>query len=426
MSYALRTGRPKRTMLDAELAAVLKVSGEHRDGFRDHCILSLAVGTALREHEIAGLDLGDVTHDGRRLLRTIQLRTFKRSRHRSDDPGYQRAVMLLQKVVLPDSTYYKLEKWIRGLRAPRNLDRPLFLSERGQRLWLAACARSGSPGSSGPGCRSRTPFTSCATPRSASTASGPGTSAWPSFSRGTRTSAPPRSTITRGTRRSLIRSGVSPGKETVVKLEEEDPSIKTYPLAWPVGRPRSKSRAPAAFRDGAGTGARLVSIEVGVRRLMNELRRFNATNVVISTNIKPTLSGRPSRETPDRDDPGAAVYFRLDGRPHAMSCDRWSRVADNLAALAAHVEATRGQLRWGCADVAQVFAGFRELPAVGQKKPWWTVLGFKEAPASSDLIERKRDELARLHHPDFGGNPNQMAEINAAVDEGRRALGRRP
>jgi hypothetical protein len=203
---------------------------------------------------------------------------------------------------------------------------------------------------------------------------------------------------------------------------DEDTSVKAYPLAWPIGRPRSKDREQAAFSH----RGQLVDISEGVRRLLRELERFGATNVVISSNVKPTLSGRPSRETPEGNDPGVAVYFRLERAPHAMACDKWNRVADNLAAIAAHIEAARGQLRWGCASAAQAFAGFRELPAVGERKPWWVVLGFAQPPNSFLLLARKRDELARLHHPDLGGNPHQMAEINAAYDEGCKALGARP
>lgn len=137
MSYASRTRAPKRTMLDHELAAVLKASGEHRDGFRDHVLISLAVGTGLREHELAGLDLGDVAPDGRRVLRTIQLRIFKRSKHRhgkTGDAAYERQLSRMQRVHLPDATFYKLDKYVRGLPRPRNLDRPLFLSARGRRI----------------------------------------------------------------------------------------------------------------------------------------------------------------------------------------------------------------------------------------------------------------------------------------------------
>lgn len=137
MSYANRNRRPPRTMLDSELARVLKVTGEHREGFRDHVIISLAVGTALRESEIAGLDLGDVSRDGRQLRESFPLRTYKLSRHRhgiADPEEYDRQVRKRQRVVLPEATFYKLEKYLRSLPLPRNLDRPLFLSERGTRI----------------------------------------------------------------------------------------------------------------------------------------------------------------------------------------------------------------------------------------------------------------------------------------------------
>jgi hypothetical protein len=207
--------------------------------------------------------------------------------------------------------------------------------------------------------------------------------------------------------------------------DDDDNTIKAFPLAWPVGRVRSKYRTQAAF----SRACQLVSIAEGVRRVLHELGLFGASSVIISTNVKPTLSGFPSRETPHYGgnpgvaDPGVAVYFRLKNLPHAMCCDKWLRVADNLAAIAKHVEATRGQLRWGCADAAQAFAGFRELPAAEAKRPWWQIMGFPTRPASLEVVSRKRDELARRHHPDMGGNPNQMAEINAAYDEGRLELG---
>jgi integrase len=39
----------------------------------------VALGTGLREHEIAALDVGDVLHEDGRVRRRITLRTFKRS-----------------------------------------------------------------------------------------------------------------------------------------------------------------------------------------------------------------------------------------------------------------------------------------------------------------------------------------------------------
>jgi integrase/recombinase XerC len=44
---------------------VLKVTGEHRAGYRDHCLFAMALGTGLREHELIALCVGDVFRDGR-------------------------------------------------------------------------------------------------------------------------------------------------------------------------------------------------------------------------------------------------------------------------------------------------------------------------------------------------------------------------
>jgi len=128
MSYAERTRRPPRTLTDAEVAKVLKVSGEHVSGFRDHLILSFALGCALREHEIVGLDVEDVAKvEGGKLKprRTLQLRVFKRGRGgRPVDPAMQR-------VPLADGTYFKLEKY---LDTTGRTSGPLFVSRKGGRL----------------------------------------------------------------------------------------------------------------------------------------------------------------------------------------------------------------------------------------------------------------------------------------------------
>jgi site-specific recombinase XerD len=105
----------------------LKITGEHRDGFRDHVIFSLALGTALREHEICALNVGDVRHEDGRVRRRFQLWVFKRS---SKNPADQVAF-------LPDKAVYKLAKffdWKRASGESLEPDAPLFISRRGTRL----------------------------------------------------------------------------------------------------------------------------------------------------------------------------------------------------------------------------------------------------------------------------------------------------
>jgi len=127
MAYAERTRRPPRTLTEIEQAQLLKTTGEHRDGFRDHVLFSLALGTGLRESELVALDVGDVSPDGKQVRRRVSLRVFKRS---SEDVGPQ-------EVFIPDSARYKLEKYLRWKQARKESlaeDAPLFISRRRQRL----------------------------------------------------------------------------------------------------------------------------------------------------------------------------------------------------------------------------------------------------------------------------------------------------
>ncbi len=129
MSYVGSVRLPPKTLTHSEQEALLKVSGEHRDGFRDHMIFSVALGTALREHEIAALNVGDVlTDSGAGICRRFPLTVFKRS---NKDPKAQEAI-------LPDTLRHKLAKLLQWkAREGESLDRmaPLFASQRdGARL----------------------------------------------------------------------------------------------------------------------------------------------------------------------------------------------------------------------------------------------------------------------------------------------------
>jgi integrase/recombinase XerC len=126
-SYADSIARPPRTLTELEQHRLLKVTGEHRSGFRDHVIFALALGTALREHELAALNVGDVLHPDGRVRRRIALRVFKRS---TADPA-------TQEVFLPDSAWYKLGKfmsWKRSNKESLEADAPLFISRRRKRI----------------------------------------------------------------------------------------------------------------------------------------------------------------------------------------------------------------------------------------------------------------------------------------------------
>lgn len=195
-----------------------------------------------------------------------------------------------------------------------------------------------------------------------------------------------------------------------------------YPVNWPVGRPRTTQRKTALFN----SGGKPLLFDQAVRRLQEQTmlvtrngNPWRMKELTLSTNFELRVDGRPRRDRGIPSDPAVAFFFELDGKPHLLACDRWDSVAGNIAAIAAHIDALRGQERWGVATLHEAFAGHVALPPPEQ---WWQVLGLT-AGAPVDLIQRRYRELARRAHPDTGGSEAEMARLNAARDEGLKARG---
>lgn len=186
-------------------------------------------------------------------------------------------------------------------------------------------------------------------------------------------------------------------------------SESRYPLSWPMPKPRTRHRGTAHFKDYGGK----VSIAKAIERLETQLDAIGAASPVLSTNLELRLDGRPRSDRSPPADPGVALYFTLKGRKIALACDRWDRVADNIVAIAKHIEALRGQDRWGVGTIEQAFAGYEALPAPEQ---WWQVLGIGMQATAAEITEAYR-KLARAAHPDTGGSEAAMARLNAARDE---------
>lgn len=202
-----------------------------------------------------------------------------------------------------------------------------------------------------------------------------------------------------------------------------------YPLQWPAARPRRHplARRRSVFRTtrGESYGTKPITVAVALERLERELERLGAINAVVSTNLEITKRDRlPRSGQREPEDPGVAVYFQLNGKPHCMPCDTYSTVAANIAGVAAHIEATRAIERYGVATVAEMFAGFEALPSPQHERPWRQVLELhRDADLTMSIVEERFRHLARERHPDLGGGDSMMAELNRARDDARRELG---
>lgn len=213
--------------------------------------------------------------------------------------------------------------------------------------------------------------------------------------------------------------------------------ISAYPLSWPVAWKRTAQhmRVTAKFgKAGSHRGAyvphRAITLAEGRERVLVQLERMgiDAQDVVLSTNVRTRLDGLPRSGEPEPADSGAAVYWQeRSGARRVMAIDIYNRVADNLAAIAASLDALRAIERHGGAAILdRAFAGFTALPApivAGMKRDWRAVLGLQEVlrPTTADVQQAYRRLAAELH-PDRGGNDAVMAELNIARDEALKAL----
>jgi hypothetical protein len=194
-----------------------------------------------------------------------------------------------------------------------------------------------------------------------------------------------------------------------------------YPLQWPVGRrrrPLDECRRGQFKQNG-----RHLTMDQAVRRLRDELTRIGVADFILSTSQGLRKDGWPRADRRPADW-AVAVYFVLDGKPHCMPCDTYSRIEDNIAAVAAHIEATRAVERYGVASLSEMFAGFEALPPPTQARPWREVFELHREPKiTRAMLDQQFKRLARERHPDRGGSDALMAELNHARDAARKELG---
>lgn len=212
---------------------------------------------------------------------------------------------------------------------------------------------------------------------------------------------------------------------------------RRFPLEWPPHWPRTKkyARGHGPFRSTPGRTR---------DHLFDELRKMRATNVVLSTDIPVRRDGEPYANTREPDDPGAAVYFRWDGKPYVIACDKFEKVWSNVRALGKTIEAMRAVERHGASSLLErAVSGFSALPPAPDIEeeepppPWWEVLDvpdgldYDEIAADStnparvaalQLAEMAYRKQVKEAHPDRGGSNEAMAELARSIQEAREVL----
>ena len=178
------------------------------------------------------------------------------------------------------------------------------------------------------------------------------------------------------------------------------------PLEWPAGVARTRGRKNGQFR----SDNRPITVTAAIGRLAGNLAKVNAKGAELSANFGTTRGGNIARFQ-DSCDPGAALRFDRKGRPHVMKCDTFTDLAQNIAALAGHLEMLRGIERYGVQSTDEMIGAFMALPA---PQTHWEVLGVFNGDKEGAEAEYRK--LAKIHHPDMpGGDPALMRRLNEAI-----------
>lgn len=180
-------------------------------------------------------------------------------------------------------------------------------------------------------------------------------------------------------------------------------------LCWPDSKPRSAQRIASAFK-----GREVVR---ETKEIEWEMDRWRVRHWIMSRNNQRIFSG----------DPAAALWWndRRSGDIRVLACDKYTKLADNIHAILLTLNAMRALERWGAYTAEQAAEGARlALPPPAEDRiDWQTILGAKRDWPIEAVEAMWKNKVAHSH-PDRGGDPAKMAELNAAMDAARKELAR--
>lgn len=211
--------------------------------------------------------------------------------------------------------------------------------------------------------------------------------------------------------------------------------ITRSPLCWPAWFPRTPAhkRTSARFgkRNDKGYGIKEITLSQATRRVREQLLSYTKTGhtyrcdpdeVIISSDLLLRNDGFPRSGQRKPNDPGVAVYFELDGKERCIPCDMYLRIEDNLAAVAATLEALRTIERHGSQMFEAAFTGFDALPSPDHvvSRSWRDVLDYygNSKSEAATCYQRKRKSA----HPDHGGCAAEFDVVQKAWQQAQSEL----
>lgn len=162
-------------------------------------------------------------------------------------------------------------------------------------------------------------------------------------------------------------------------------------------------------------------------------RRFVAQESTIKKELRNTMTKIDASSLKIEQDEFSGevkVIFDRNGKRYTKTCSKWIDSRDNLRAIGLSIEYLyRAVEVYGVESkeefndlIDQVFIGLEAAPnddalLLGFGNLWWNVLGVKSDATKTDITNAYKS-LAKIHHPDNGGDKEQFIKLRTAYEEG--------
>lgn len=166
-------------------------------------------------------------------------------------------------------------------------------------------------------------------------------------------------------------------------------------------------------------------------------RRFSAQESTVKKELRGTMNKIDATSLKiemDEFNGEVKVVFDRNGKRYTKTCNRWENSLDNLRAIQLSIEYLYRALEvYGVESEEDfnelfntMFIGLEATPddsvlLIGHQTNWWEILGIKKESSKKEVINAFKS-LARIHHPDVGGDKDMFQKVRKAYEKGLSSI----
>ena len=201
-----------------------------------------------------------------------------------------------------------------------------------------------------------------------------------------------------------------------------------YPLDWPANKPRTPSwdqKAGRFLKKNNSHYNRGITLRESIARVSSELRAFGTIDLDdcgLRTMLQTRNDGQFRANQGNPADVGAVLMFRHQGRESIIAIDVYTKVEQNIAAIASSLSSLRTLERHDSTILDAALSGFHALPSPIATPHWRAVLAVPDGEVTLEQVKRQYRVMMSRAHPDKGGHQNTAAAVSRAYDDAKAEL----